>query len=89
MAEYVPVPIEAAKRIAEDYDKEQVIIIAYDDKHQLKHCTTYGKTLRDAALAAAVGAHLKAWLGFPEEYCKVLPARVLKAIEAFEANEEK
>jgi len=86
MAEYVPVPIEAAKRIAEDYDKEQVIIIAYDAKCHLMHCTTYGKSLRDSAIAAAGGAQLKEWLGFPEEYCKVLPDRVLEAVEAFEAK---
>lgn len=86
MAEYVPVSIEAAKRIAEECDKEQVIIITWDDKHKLMHCTTYGKSLHDSTLAAAGGAKLKAWLGFPEEYCRALPKRVYEAVEAYEAG---
>jgi len=83
--EYIDVPVEAAKKVSDAYCKDQVIIITWDNKHQLMHCTTYGKSLRDSALAAAGGARLKAWLGFPHEYCNALPARVLKAVAEYEA----
>lgn len=55
MEEYKDVPVEAAKQIAENCDKSQVIILAWDPVHALLHTTTYGKEAFDKESAAAAG----------------------------------
>lgn len=42
--EYKPVPVEAARAVAEAYEKHIVVILAYDYKHKLIHRTSYGTT---------------------------------------------
>lgn len=44
MSDYVSIPVATAERVANDYEKDQLIIIAYDKKHNKVHFTTYGKT---------------------------------------------
>ena len=39
MKKYKDIPIAAAKRIAEQYDKNQVIIVTWDNKYGLMHVT--------------------------------------------------
>lgn len=52
------IPIAAAKRIAEEYDYDQVIIIARKvDRNE--HVTTYGKDKANCNVAAKVGDFLK------------------------------
>ncbi len=65
--DYQPVPVSAAREIAETFAKDIVIINAWDRKHALLNTTTFGKTPEDkmnAAFggelaAAALGAQLK------------------------------
>jgi len=72
---YVDVPIEAAKRIAKEFDKNQVIVVCWDNKHGKSHVTTYGKSKLDCALAAKGGNFVKTALGWPESMCNAKPER--------------
>jgi hypothetical protein len=55
-----PIPISAARRIAEDYGYDQVIIIgrATGDNGG-EHCTTYGVNKEHCNIAARIGNYLK------------------------------
>lgn len=57
------IPISAAKRIANDYGYDQVIIIArrcHDSPEpQGDHCTTYGRNKAHCGAAAKIGDFLK------------------------------
>ncbi len=66
MTKYKPIPISAARDIAKRYDKQQVIIVAWDPVHGLTHVTTYGDTPETCKQAAAGGALVKRALGWPE-----------------------
>jgi len=48
MSDYKPIPIEAAKRIAEEFDKDQVIIVTWDNVDEMMHVATYGKNKVDS-----------------------------------------
>jgi len=78
MKVYKNIPIASAKKIAEQYDKDQVIIIAWDKTHKLTHVTTFGKTVEDCKQAAQGGNKLKQALGWPDELCHALPVRAKK-----------
>jgi hypothetical protein len=75
MPDYKPVPIEAAIAIAEAYDKDQVVIVVWDNAHETAHVTTFGKTDMDSQQAAMCGNSVKRALGWPEELCKDKPKR--------------
>jgi len=67
-----PIPISAARRIAEEYDYDQVVIVArkvigkYHDGGE--HCTTYGIDKANCAVAARIGNYFKHKLmGWPEK----------------------
>jgi len=49
------IPVSVAKGIAEDFQKSQVIIIAFDPVSSLIHVATYGKEPFDKENAAAAG----------------------------------
>jgi hypothetical protein len=76
------IPIAAAKRIAEEYGYDQVVIFArkvesapgFGDGGE--HVTTFGKTVADCDVAARMGNHLKRVVGWPEERCNAVPARM-------------
>jgi len=54
------IPIAAAKRIAEQYDFDQVIIVARKvGPDGCEHCTTYGKDKQHCDTAARCGDFLK------------------------------
>ena len=76
MTKYKGIPISAAKAIAEKYDKQQVIIVAWDPVFGKEHVTTYGTTLEACAQAAQGGNRVKRALNWPEELCSAQPARV-------------
>lgn len=44
MSEYKNIPIAAATAILEEYEKDEVIIIAWDGKHNRTHITTDGSS---------------------------------------------
>lgn len=59
-----PIPIFTAKRIAEQYDYDQVIIIARKvgeagDDYCGEHCTTYGRDKVNCEVASRIGEFLK------------------------------
>ena len=58
------IPISAAKKIADEYGYDQVIIIARkvglgDVIPNGEHCTTYGANKANCAVAAKIGDYLK------------------------------
>ena len=53
-----PIPIEAAKRIAEQYEYDQVVIIARHVGHG-EHVTTYGRNKEHCSVAARIGDFIK------------------------------
>ena len=60
-----PIPISAARKIAETFSYDQVVIIArkVDGK---EHCTTYGRTKEHCTIAARMGERLQAGvMGWP------------------------
>lgn len=59
MSDYIPVPVPAAQKIADEYDKEQVIIICGDNKHNMLHFTSYGKTATEKLDAARISYLIK------------------------------
>lgn len=73
MSEYKPIPWLEAKRIAKEFDKNQVIIVTWDNAHQLIHVATYGKSREDSAKAAQGGNFVKEALGWPDELCHDTP----------------
>ena len=58
-----PIPVEAARKIAEQYDYDQIIIVARKVDQPRKpggeHCTTYGKNKEHCDIAARCGDFLK------------------------------
>lgn len=69
MSDYINIPIEAAKGIAEKYDKSEVIIVTWDQLHRRTHVTTYGCTIKDSEGAARGGNMVRKALGWPDELC--------------------
>ena len=82
MKAYKSIPIKVAKDIAKAYDKDQVIIVTWDKAHCKTHVTTFGVTLKDCEEAAQGGNFVKAALGWPEEECQAVPARVKRKRKA-------
>jgi len=71
------ITIAAAKQIADLFDKDQVIIIAFSKKDGKTWVTTYGRTVQDCEQAADGGNRLKRFMGWPEELCNAAPRRAL------------
>lgn len=78
VSRYRNVPIEAARQIANAFDKDQVIIVCWEKAHGKIHVTTYGKTVDDCTQAAAGGNLVKKTLGWPDEMCHAIPRRARK-----------
>jgi hypothetical protein len=53
-----PIPISAAKRIAQDYDYDQVVIVARKVGGG-EYCTTYGVGKANCDVAARIGNFFK------------------------------
>lgn len=60
---YKPIPVGIAQRISEEFEKSQVVILAYDPVHQLTHTVTYGYSAFDKENAAAAGELIATALG--------------------------
>ena len=73
MSGYKDVPIALAQKIANECDKDQVIIVCWDKDHRKTHVTTYGKTKQDCEHAAEGGNMVKRALGWPEDKCDDKP----------------
>jgi hypothetical protein len=76
------IPISAAKRIAQEYGVDQVVILGRCPESEpgkgdgSEHVTTYGRTIVHCEIAAAMGNKLKQILGWPPDMCNAKPARV-------------
>jgi hypothetical protein len=68
-APYVPVPVEAARRVAREFSKSVVVIFAWDEAHDRAHTATYGVTPRQKTFAAELGQKFAAAAG-----CEPLPS---------------
>lgn len=73
------IPIRVAKSIAEEFGQAQVIVVTWDSVVGRTHVVTFGKTLKDGAQAAEGGNRVKRALGWPDELCDAVPARVRRA----------
>jgi hypothetical protein len=71
-------PIQAAKDLAEKYNQSQVILVTWDKDDGLIHTVSYGVSLRDCEQAALGANMVRMALGFPEDDCKAVPARICK-----------
>ncbi len=72
--EYLPVPIDAAERIASFFAKNQVVIWSYDRVHGQQHVTTWGgPALGDSLRAAEAGNAIKRLAGWQENFCTAVP----------------
>jgi hypothetical protein len=63
------IPIAAAKRIADDYDMDQVVLVTFSKSTGRTHVVTYGKTVEECRQAAMGGNMVKKALGWPDELC--------------------
>ena len=54
-SDYKPVPVEAARAIAEQYEKSIVIVFSHDPVHGVVHTTTYGTSPQNKKWAAQGG----------------------------------
>jgi hypothetical protein len=68
---YLAVPVEVARQIARDFDKQIVIICAWNHEHGMLHTTTYGKDPADKINAAKGGETCAAALGMDLNQSKV------------------
>lgn len=73
MDAYIDVPINAAEYIAKKFNKNQVVIVCWDQDHGRSHVTTFGKTKRDCKQAAIGGNKVKKALGWPDHLCHAKP----------------
>jgi hypothetical protein len=60
---YKPIPVLVAQNAAELFEKDMVVILAYDSIYHLTHTTTYGKTPEQKEIAADAGERCAVALG--------------------------
>lgn len=83
---YQPVPIEAAKRIAEEFAKNQVAIWTYDNAHRTQHVTTWGgPALGDSLRAAEAGNAIKRAAQWADPDCHALPESLADLFDRWDA----
>jgi hypothetical protein len=74
MKPYLSIPVEVARKIAREFDKQIVIICAFNHDHQRLHTVTYGAKPEDKISAAkggdicteALGADLEAAVSYED-----------------------
>lgn len=81
-------PILALKKLAKEYGLRQVIVIAQNADDTTVHVATYGRSIEDCKLAAESGNHLKRHMGWPDDLCNEVPARLRRGNHLIEANAE-
>lgn len=55
MSSYLPVPVDAARQIAHQFEKDVVVVVSVDNAFGQIHVTTYGKQPSDKITAAELG----------------------------------
>lgn len=84
MSESKRIPIAAAKHIADEFGKDQVIVVTWDKTTGTTWVTTYGKTVDECTQAAEGGNRVKRALGWPESLCSAKPARAKRKVLALD-----
>jgi hypothetical protein len=78
------IPIEVAKKIADEYDQSIVTIIAWEgesssSKSGVTHVVTYGRSAKECDHAADLGNQIKKKiLKWPDDQCHAKPKRTDK-----------
>jgi len=72
------IPIKVCKEISQKYKQAQVILVTWDAIEGRTHVVTYGQSLKDCEQAAIGGNKVKKALGWPDEMCDAVPARISK-----------
>lgn len=62
-SKYKPVPVSAAEKLAEEYDKNLVVILTWDRGHNTTNLATYGTDALTKDGAARVGQKIEDMLG--------------------------
>jgi hypothetical protein len=68
-----PIEINKAKEIANEYNYDEVIILAIDNENRKQHVTTFGKKKSECIDAANIGNEIKRLMGWPEKDCNAKP----------------
>lgn len=91
--EYIPIPVDVARKIADVFDKDMVIIVSWDSAFRVTHCTTYGRSARCKAAAAAAGEEFMKHLGcdlarseYFEDFRNLAQAEATEMIERLTAE---
>lgn len=58
MRPYKEVPVSAAVRLANEFDKDVVVIVSVDRDYALNHFTSYGRNAADKSDAATLADHI-------------------------------
>ncbi len=61
--ECIPIPVSCASAIAKDYQKDIVIILAFDHKKGMIQTTTFGATGHDKIVASELGLAITKSIG--------------------------
>lgn len=72
----MPIPWEGAQEFAESFNKDVIVIMAFDDWQGDTTVVTWGRTLAQKEYAAERGNRLKEILGWAPEDCKAVSAKV-------------
>jgi hypothetical protein len=80
------IPVDAARRIAEEYAQDQVVVCTFENTTGRVHVVTYGKLLDDAENAAQGGDFVKKALGWPERLCNSIPPRLQALADALKQS---
>lgn len=93
MPDYLPVPVEAAKRIADEFRKNIVIILSWSKEHGHLHTTTFGVSPEEKQWAAQGGEIASRALGSVvnksttfEDYRITEGRDLLKILKEIESN---
>lgn len=70
------IPIADAIKIGETHGYSQVIIVAWDGNTGSTSVVTWGKSVKESEQAAKGGNFVKKALGWPDDLCQDVPARV-------------
>lgn len=87
MSEQTPVPVDAARRVADDYAKDLVVITSWDRASNVVFTATYGRTAPDKHAAARLGVILAEAAGC--DMSQVTPYEDFRTATAAEWAEEK